>query len=106
MRINRNGNKVDLSVGTRRLLKHVVLDHRRSRFAPFQCIHLQSNYAAVPYNPARHPYPRTCSIRSSVKAGYEGSNMTVCVAAMCEQAGIVIGAADRMITSGDIEFEP
>jgi hypothetical protein len=41
-----------------------------------------------------------------VKAGYKGSDMTVCAAAMCEQAGIVIGAADRMITSGDIEFEP
>jgi len=32
--------------------------------------------------------------------------VTVCVAAMCEQASVVIGAADRMITSGDIEFEP
>lgn len=32
--------------------------------------------------------------------------MTVCVAAMCEQANIVVGAADRMLTSGDIEFEP
>lgn len=25
---------------------------------------------------------------------------------MCDQAGVVIGAADRMLTSGDIEFEP
>lgn len=32
--------------------------------------------------------------------------MTVCVAAMCDQAGVVVGAADRMLTSGDIEFEP
>lgn len=31
--------------------------------------------------------------------------MTVCIAAICDNASI-IGAADRMITSGDIEFEP
>jgi predicted Zn finger-like uncharacterized protein len=31
--------------------------------------------------------------------------MTVCIAAICEQTTIV-GAVDRMMTSGDIEFEP
>src|SRR5438876_5078171 len=31
--------------------------------------------------------------------------MTVCVAAMCEQHQI-IGASDRMLTAGDIQFEP
>ncbi len=31
--------------------------------------------------------------------------MTVCVAAICEN-GIVLGASDRMITAGDVEFEP
>lgn len=33
-------------------------------------------------------------------------NVTVCVAALCDRATVVIGAADRMLTSGDIEFEP
>ena len=34
--------------------------------------------------------------------------MTICVAAMCDgpRAPCIIGAADRMITAGDIEFEP
>jgi hypothetical protein len=32
-------------------------------------------------------------------------DVTVCIAAMCER-DIILGAADRMITSGDIEFEP
>ena len=32
--------------------------------------------------------------------------MTVCVAALCDEARAVIGAADRMLTAGDIEFEP
>jgi len=31
--------------------------------------------------------------------------MTVCIAAICEN-GIIYGASDRMLTSGDIEFEP
>jgi len=31
--------------------------------------------------------------------------MTVCIAAIC-QNGIIFGASDRMMTSGDIEFEP
>src|SRR5204863_6355462 len=31
--------------------------------------------------------------------------LTVCIAAICD-GGIIIGASDRMITSGDIEFEP
>ena len=31
--------------------------------------------------------------------------MTVCVAAMCA-ANILIGASDRMLTAGDVEFEP
>jgi len=31
--------------------------------------------------------------------------MTVCIAAICDNGGIV-GATDRMMTSGDIEFEP
>ena len=32
--------------------------------------------------------------------------MTVCIAALCDQATVVIGASDRMLTSGNIEFEP
>jgi len=32
-------------------------------------------------------------------------DVTVCIAAICER-NIILGAADRMITSGDIEFEP
>lgn len=32
-------------------------------------------------------------------------DVTVCIAAICEQ-NIILGAADRIITSGDIEFEP
>ena len=31
--------------------------------------------------------------------------MTVCVAAICGDSSIV-GASDRMITAGDVEFEP
>jgi hypothetical protein len=31
--------------------------------------------------------------------------MTVCIASICN-GNTIIGAADRMITSGDIEFEP
>jgi 20S proteasome alpha/beta subunit len=31
--------------------------------------------------------------------------VTVCVAAICEN-GFIIGASDRMVTSGDIQFEP
>src|SRR6202041_418719 len=31
--------------------------------------------------------------------------MTVCIAAICDETGIV-GASDRMLTSGDVEFEP
>lgn len=32
--------------------------------------------------------------------------MTVCVAAICDGGSYVVGAADRMLTAGDIEFEP
>lgn len=34
--------------------------------------------------------------------------MTVCIAAMCTYSGMshIIGASDRMLTAGDIEFEP
>ena len=32
--------------------------------------------------------------------------MTVCIAAICDGSNVVIGASDRMLTSGDIEFEP
>jgi len=31
--------------------------------------------------------------------------LTVCIAAICEN-GIILGASDRMLTSGDIEYEP
>lgn len=31
--------------------------------------------------------------------------MTVCIAAIC-QANIIVGASDRMLTAGDVEFEP
>ena len=31
--------------------------------------------------------------------------VTVCVAAMCD-GNILLGASDRMLTSGDVEFEP
>jgi 20S proteasome alpha/beta subunit len=31
--------------------------------------------------------------------------LTVCIAAICEKATAVVGASDRMITSGDVEFE-
>jgi len=31
--------------------------------------------------------------------------MTVCIAAVCE-GNILIGASDRMLTSGDIQFQP
>lgn len=31
--------------------------------------------------------------------------MAVCVAAMCDN-NILLGASDRMLTSGDVEFEP
>ena len=33
------------------------------------------------------------------------SRVTVCVAAIC-RGGRIVGAADRMLTSGDVEFEP
>lgn len=38
----------------------------------------------------------------------EGVGVTVCVAAMCEFNGhsLIIGASDRMVTAGDIQFEP
>jgi hypothetical protein len=32
-------------------------------------------------------------------------SVTVCIAAICEN-GVIIGAADRMLSSGDIQFEP
>lgn len=32
--------------------------------------------------------------------------LTVCIAAVCDDGRIVLGASDRMLTSGDIEFEP
>lgn len=35
----------------------------------------------------------------------KGITVTVCVAAMCD-SNIVIGASDRMLTAGDVEFEP
>src|ERR1700735_2877590 len=31
--------------------------------------------------------------------------LTVCVAAICED-NIILGASDRMVTAGDVEFEP
>jgi 20S proteasome alpha/beta subunit len=34
------------------------------------------------------------------------TRLTVCIAATCENGTVVVGAADRMLTSGDIEFEP
>lgn len=35
----------------------------------------------------------------------KGVTVTVCVAAMCS-SNILLGASDRMLTSGDVEFEP
>jgi 20S proteasome alpha/beta subunit len=35
----------------------------------------------------------------------EGQSMTVCVAAICNNT-TVVGAADRLLTAGDVEFEP
>jgi hypothetical protein len=32
--------------------------------------------------------------------------MTVCVAAICDANTTILGAADRMITAGDVQFEP
>ena len=32
--------------------------------------------------------------------------MTVCIAALCNNGTYLVGAADRMLTAGDIEFEP
>lgn len=32
--------------------------------------------------------------------------MTVCIAAICEYGNCILGAADRMMTAGDVEFEP
>lgn len=32
--------------------------------------------------------------------------VTVCIAAICENDKIVVGASDRMLTAGDIQFEP
>ena len=32
--------------------------------------------------------------------------MTVCIAAVCEQVNVVVGISDRMITFGEIAFEP
>ena len=31
--------------------------------------------------------------------------MTVCIAAICRN-GVVLGASDRMLTAGDVQFEP
>lgn len=35
-----------------------------------------------------------------------GIHVTVCIAAICENDSVVICASDRMLTAGDIEFEP
>jgi len=35
-----------------------------------------------------------------------GISVTVCVAAICEENSFVLGASDRMLTAGDIQFEP
>ena len=32
--------------------------------------------------------------------------MTVCIAAICQEKATILGACDRMMTAGDIEFEP
>ena len=32
--------------------------------------------------------------------------MTVCIAAICDNNTTILGACDRMMTSGDVEFEP
>jgi 20S proteasome alpha/beta subunit len=39
------------------------------------------------------------------RARKEGVNVTVCVAAICDN-DTIFGAADRMLTTGDIQFEP
>jgi len=39
------------------------------------------------------------------KVKYKGVIVTVCVAAMCA-GNILLGASDRMLTAGDVEFEP
>lgn len=41
----------------------------------------------------------------SAAAPTRGPDMTVCIAAICE-GEILLGASDRMITSGDVQFEP
>jgi 20S proteasome alpha/beta subunit len=48
--------------------------------------------------------PRPLLIRCR-KRRKVSSPVTVCIAAICRN-GIVIGASDRMLTAGDIEFEP
>ena len=44
-------------------------------------------------------------LNSSLIGFQEGPSLTVCVAAICNNENIV-GAADRMLTAGDVEFEP
>jgi hypothetical protein len=36
----------------------------------------------------------------------EGSNMTVCVAVICEKNHTIVGASDRMLTAGNVQFSP
>jgi 20S proteasome alpha/beta subunit len=39
------------------------------------------------------------------RSASRGDSVTVCVAAICD-GGTIIGASDRMITAGDVQFEP
>ena len=32
--------------------------------------------------------------------------MTICVALVCENGGTILGASDRMLTAGNVQFNP
>ncbi len=56
-------------------------------------------------NSDKHPHNTDGLCYSMVRKRRRTIPVTVCVAARCAE-GVIFGASDRMLTSGDIEFEP
>ena len=54
----------------------------------------------------RIPLGGTVSLRKHRRRFNRKAPMTVCIAAICNNSDTIFGACDRMLTAGDIEFEP
>lgn len=64
--------------------------------------------SSIVNNKFSRPYKSTRYARRRIeeRADFKGKAMTVCVAAMCDGGNVIFCAADKMLTTGGIQYEP